>query len=53
MNLTAGNLIRSGVSNSYSMEYTYRNSYIIGYISEYHGVIKALGGYETKRTSLY
>ena len=60
MNLTTGELIRSGVSNSYSIEYACRNSHIIGYISDYYrayklryGVIKALGGCENKRTSPY
>ena len=53
MNLTAGELIRFGVGDSHSMEYTNSNSHIIGYVSECYrayrlrrGVIKALGGCE-------
>ena len=38
MNLTTSKLIRSGVSDSHSIEYTYRNSHIIGYVSEYYRV---------------
>ena len=60
MNLTAGKLIRSEVSNSYSIEYTCYNSNNIRYISEYYRVyelryrvIKVLEGYEIKRTSPY
>ena len=60
MNLNTSKLIRFRFSNFYSIEYTYRKSYIIEYISKYYRVyklrykvIKALGGCEIKRTSLY